>query len=258
MLKYKEYNHCRLLRIKINFLYKDAALKIEVENEHFLCISDLHIGYSPSSIIRVDSRRIAFLLSKKIEALYEKTRSNNLIILGDIKHTIGRTTLNEQLSLSLFFSKISPYFKKIYLLLGNHDAGFRNVLLTNIEVVKKRLLLNNFYLMHGHSLPILDIKKANTIVMGHIHPLYFKENSPLNGQRIWVIIKLYLKQIYPSLKKSYNLIIMPTFNHELYLPSNSIFPYNFIGKNSPLLNRCRRDILSTKIISMEGVLLAET
>ncbi|MEM3871497.1 MAG: hypothetical protein QXE05_02950, partial [Nitrososphaeria archaeon] len=109
----------------------------------------------------------------------------------------------------------------------------------------------------GHSLPSFDVKKTDTIIMGHIHPLYFKENSPLNGQRIWILIKLYLKQVYSSLKKPYNLIIMPTFNYELYLPSNLFLPYSFIGKNSPLLNRCRKDILSTKIISMNGVLLAD-
>ncbi|MEM0052892.1 MAG: metallophosphoesterase [Nitrososphaeria archaeon] len=245
------------MRAKIIFLYPDAALKIKVGSDYFLCISDLHIGYSPSPLVKVDSRRIALIFSKKIEELYERTKSNNLIILGDLKHTIGRTTLNEQKSLSLFFDKICSCFKKIYLVLGNHDASVQNFLSTNIEVVKKGLILNNFYFMHGHSLPSFDVKKTDTIIMGHIHPLYFKENSPLNGQRIWILIKLHLKQVYSSLKKPYNLIIMPTFNYELYLPSNLFLPYSFIGRNSPLLNRCRKDILSTKIISMNGVLLAD-
>lgn len=246
-----------MLHTKITFLYPDATLKIETESGNFLCISDLHIGYSPSSLVKVDSKRIAFILSRKIEELYKKTKSHNLIILGDIKHTIGCTTSNEQKSLKLFFNKISSCFKKIYLVQGNHDAGIQNLLPINTELIKKGLILSNLYFIHGHSLPIPDVRKVNTIIMGHIHPLYFKENSSLNGQRIWVIIKLHLKQFSPSLKKVYNLIIMPTFNYELYLPSYSISPYNFIGRNSPLLNRCRQDILSTKIISMSGVLLAD-
>jgi putative SbcD/Mre11-related phosphoesterase len=248
----------QLLETKTILFYKDAAIKIGIGTEHFLCISDLHIGYSPSNIMKIDSRRISILFSEKIKDLCEKTKSKNLIILGDLKHTIGRITLNEQRSLSLFFSQINPYFKKIYLILGNHDTYVQNFLPSNVQIIKKGLLLNNFYLMHGHTLPDPDIKKSNTIIMGHIHPLYSKENSPLNGQRVWVIIKLYLKQIYSNLMKQYNLIIMPTFNHELYLPSNYVLSYNFIGKNSPLLNRCMKDILSTKIISMEGVLLSGT
>ncbi|MBC7090846.1 MAG: metallophosphoesterase [Nitrososphaeria archaeon] len=246
------------METKLILLYKDAAIKIEIGREHFLCLSDLHIGYSPSNIIKIDSRRISALFSEKIKDLCEKTKARNLIILGDLKHKIGHITLNEQKSLSLFFSQINSYFKKIYLILGNHDACIQNFLPSNVQIVKRSFLLNKFYLMHGHTLPDLNIKKSNTIIMGHIHPLYSKENSPLNGQRVWIIIKLYLKQIYPSLTKQYNLIIMPTFNHELYLPSNYVLSHNFIGKNSPLLNRCKKDILSTKIISMEGVLLNET
>ncbi len=246
-----------MLHTKITFLYPDATLKIEIGSDNFLCISDLHIGYSPSPLVKVDSKRIAFILSRKIEELCKKAKSNNLIILGDLKHTIGRVTLNEQRSLKLFFNKISSCFKKIYLVQGNHDAGIQNLLPTNTELIKKGLILSNFYFMHGHSLPIPDVRKVNTIIMGHIHPLYFKENSPLNGQRIWVIIKLHIKQIFPSLKKVYRLIIMPTFNYELYLPSYFISPYNFIGRNSPLLNKCKQDILSTKIISTNGVLLAD-
>ncbi|MGB9724860.1 MAG: metallophosphoesterase [Nitrososphaeria archaeon] len=246
------------METKLILLYKDAAIKIEIGKEHFLCLSDLHIGYSPSNIIKIDSKRISVLFSEKIKDLYERTKSRNLIILGDLKHTIGRVTLNEQKSISLFFSQINSYFKKIYFILGNHDAYIQNFLPSNVQIVKRGFLLNKFYLMHGHTLPDPNIKKSNTIIMGHIHPLYSKENSPLNGQRVWIIIKLYLKQIYSSLTKQYNLIIMPTFNHELYLPSNYVLSYNFIGKNSPLLNRCKKDILSTKIISMEGVLLNET
>lgn len=240
--------------VKVSFLYKDAAIKIEIGHKRFLCISDLHIGYSPSANLKINSKRIATILSNKVIELHNKTGSKNLIILGDIKHTIARTSLDEQKSLSFFFSQITPYFNNIYLVLGNHDASVRNFLPTNIQIVRRGLLLSNIYLMHGHALPSSEVKRSDTIIMGHVHPLYFKENSPLNGQRIWLIIRLYLKELYP-LKKSYNLVIMPTFNSELYLPSTTKSTGNFVGKASPLLNKCKKDILSMKIISTEGVLL---
>jgi metallophosphoesterase superfamily enzyme len=111
--------------------------------------------------------------------------------------------------------------------------------------------------MHGHTLPGQEVLKSNLIIIGHLHPLYYKEHSPLNGQRVWILMELYLSKVFPGKDKIYRLIVMPSFNYEISFSLYHIYSPNLSSRISPLLNRCKEDVLETKIISFDGTILSQ-
>lgn len=239
----------------ISIFYGDAALLLNWQGERFLCVSDLHLGYTPSANVPLYNRRLTVTLANKILKVSKRARVFNLFLLGDVKHTIARVLYSDRSSISQFFDILRPYFKKIYFVLGNHDGSIMNALPSYVNAIKTGFLLGNTYLMHGHTLPGSDIQKSDLIVMGHLHPLFYREHSPLNGQRVWILMTLYLKALFPEINKLYRLIIMPSFNPEISFPLSFSYSSNFSSRRSPLLNRCKMDILRMKVISFDGTLL---
>jgi metallophosphoesterase superfamily enzyme len=242
---------------RITVLYDKAALVINSQNKNFICVADLHLGYTPSSSILLHSRQLAVKLADEIVEQSRKAKAENLILLGDIKHTIARVSYSDRSLIDSFFATLRLFFKEVYLVLGNHDGSISRILPTYVKEVKRGLLLDRTYLMHGHALPGLEALKSNLIVMGHLHPLFYKEHSPLNGQRVWILMTLRLNGVFPGKHTIFRLIVMPSFNSEISFPLSLAYSPNFSSKISPLLNRCKEDVLETKIISLDGTILAQ-
>lgn len=242
---------------RISILYNEAALVINSQNKSFFCVADLHLGYTPSPSISLHNRRLIVELADKIVKLSKMANAENLILLGDVKHTIARVTYSDRSLIDSFFATLRLFFKEIYLVLGKHDGSISRILPSYVKTIKKGFLLDNTYFMHGHTLPEPGVLKSNLIVMGHLHPLFYKEHSPLNGQRVWILMKLYLSKVFPGKEKMYKLIVMPSFNSEISFPLSPTYSPNLSSRISPLLNRCKGDVLETKIISFDGTILAQ-
>ena len=173
------------------FVMKEPAIKIGSN----LIISDLHLGIS-SEYKGIIFPVLAEILSKKISKIKKKTRTKNLIILGDIKHNIG---INQRTIkyLDIFFSNID--FKKIIITKGNHDGKIENYV--DAEVVDY-ILLGKTLLTHGHrKLPKEDFNK---IIIGHNHPaIKIKDRMGMSYiVPVWCIGEIGAKK----------LILMPAFN----------------------------------------------
>ncbi|MGQ9782282.1 MAG: metallophosphoesterase [Nitrososphaeria archaeon] len=242
----------------LSILYDDAALILKTKKDKFLCVADLHLGYSQatSSVLLLDQRTLTSLASMIVD-ISKRTQVKNLVLLGDLKHSIARVTYLDRKLINQFFGELNSSFKTIYLILGNHDGSMKNILPNYVITIRKGILLNNAYLMHGHTLPGPEILKSNLIVMGHLHPTFYKERSPLNGQRIWILMTLYLRSLFPNKEVPYNLVIMPSFNPETSFPLNLSYSSDFSSRTSPLLNRCRREIVRIKTISLDGTVLTQ-
>ena len=242
----------------ITILYDDAVLIARSHQGKFICIADIHLGYSPSISPTLDSRRSTAMLADKIVEISKKAKVDNLILLGDVKHSIARITYLDRLSLSLFFKKLLPSFRSIVLVMGNHDGSINRMLPPSVKLVKRGVLIDGTYFMHGHTLPGPDALKSNLIIMGHLHPIFYKDHSPLNGQRVWLLMSLFLRKIFPQRAKSCKLIVMPPFNPEISFQLNFSYSPSFSSRISPLLNKCKEDISSMKVISLDGTLLTQT
>jgi metallophosphoesterase superfamily enzyme len=242
---------------RITILYDKAALVINSQNKNFICVADLHLGYTPSSSVLLHNRRLVVELADKIIEQSRNVNVDNIILLGDVKHTIARVSYSDRLMIDSFFATLRLFFKEIYLVLGNHDGSISRILPTYVKEIKRGFLLNRTYFMHGHALPSTEALNSNLIVMGHLHPLFYKEHSPLNGQRVWILMTLRLNKVFADKHKIFRLIVMPSFNPEISFPLNLSYSTNFSGRISPLLNRCKEDVLETKVISLDGTVLAQ-
>jgi uncharacterized protein len=117
----------------------------------------------------------------------------------------------------------------------------------------KGMVLGDILLTHGHTFPSELRSNINKIIMGHIHPTFFRENSVLNGQKIWIFLKVKKESIFPSTKGSLDLILLPSFNKYTY--GNSRMKNRKI--TSPILKKIlsKESIDRCLIVSIDGTII---
>lgn len=174
-----------------------ANLCIRIKD--YLVIADLHLGYELA--LKKKGYNVPNQTDRLINKMKKlKKRCKNLLILGDLKHTITYTKEIEERILEDFITKVKKLFKKVILVKGNHDAGL------NIKGIK---LVNEFTIdklgfTHGHRTPSKELMKCDKLIISHVHPRFQTQdelgaryNSPC-----WIVGKYKDKEV----------IIMPSFN----------------------------------------------
>ena len=225
-----------------------ALLLRSEKNELILVVSDLHLGFE----INLSERGInipsqSHKLLVKIKRLVKRYNPSKIIFLGDLKHNVIQISLREWRDVPVFLENLLKLNISIDVIIGNHDGNLTALVPRSINIFSSRgitLKLNNgeyVGLIHGHAWPSKDIFKANTIIMGHIHPMIelkdvlgFKFIEP-----IWMministtsLIKNYLKYLkiknlnndpldiftkkFGFIPKTSKIIVMPAFNRNL-------------------------------------------
>jgi hypothetical protein len=190
---------------------------IFIKDKKLLVIADLHIG------IETELRELGLRapsqtgsMTKRLISLFKKYNPNEIILLGDIKHNIPSSTIQERNDVKRFLEKIRSY-GSIHILPGNHDGNINKLLTSDIILHPSRGFVNeNIGFVHGHCWPSDEIMKCDHIVIGHTHPIImltdrlgYKTFEPcwLKGK----FIKNNLKERYPS-SGDPNIIVMPAFN----------------------------------------------
>ena len=111
---------------------------------------------------------------------------------------MSRITKNEWDEVPLFFRKIREKCDVI-LIPGNHDANIQRLIPENISMISSTgMVEENILLTHGHTMPSENFSHVDKIIMGHVHPVFFQEDSVMNGQRVWVTIKTEKESIFPN------------------------------------------------------------
>jgi metallophosphoesterase superfamily enzyme len=89
--------------------------------------------------------------------------------------------------------------------------------------------------------------------MGHIHPTFFRENSVLYGQKIWIFLKVKKDAIFPSSKGSLEIVMLPSYNKYAY----GNYRMKIKRTNSQILKKIlRKDIIEKcLIVSIDGTIL---
>ncbi|HLD38984.1 MAG TPA: metallophosphoesterase [archaeon] len=179
------------------FVKNEAAIKVG----KYLVVADVHIGitkYLWQSGVSLPSQVKAMAL--RLNKLKKLTKTNELIILGDLKHKITGISMQERKEVPEFLRMLK--FSKITVIKGNHD-GFIEKLTKNIKKVsvKKSLVVGDYFFTHGHR--IVKTKKK-IIVVGHNHLcVKFQDDvDAVYNEPVWVRGKAGDNKI----------IIMPAFN----------------------------------------------
>ena len=240
--------------LKIRIVPSQPALMLEGKNRS-LVITDLHIGFESSLFgnnIFVGKNTTIQETINCIEEILEKTKADSLILLGDVKSSIKSISKNEWSEVPLFFKKMSEKVDTI-LVPGNHDANIQKLVPDEVTLASSTgVVIENILLTHGHTVPSENFSNVDKIIMGHIHPVFFQDESVINGKRVWISIKADKQQIFSSTSGEVEVTIVPSFNKYFY----STHKKKYKKSISPILEKIKK-IKSAKIITLDGTIIGD-
>jgi len=227
------------------------ALMIEGTKKS-LVITDLHLGFESNlslNNIFLGKNKTVIEITKEIEEIIKKTKPDSLILLGDVKSGIKSITKTEWETVPTFFERINNLIDTI-LVPGNHDANIEKLIPNGITLASsKGIIIDDILLTHGHTMPSENFSQVNTIVMGHVHPVFFQEESLINGERVWVSIKCKKQKIFSSKSGQLEIIILPSFNRYFYTTQKKYYKKSIAPKLEKI------DVLQAKIVTLDGTII---
>jgi len=184
----------------------DLALYINKSNT--LIIADTHIGYEealnkqgiliPRFQFKEIIERLENILKKATNN--KKTKLNQIIINGDIKHEFGTISEQEWRHTLRLLDFLAKHCKEIILIKGNHDTILGPIAEKRKVKVKDEHRIDNTLIIHGDKIPK---KLEKTIIIAHEHPAITLRDN-LKTEKV----KCFLKGKY----KKNTLIVQPSFN----------------------------------------------
>jgi uncharacterized protein len=234
--------------MEIEFIEDSPALL--VKKERLLVVGDLHIGRD------VKLRRSGIYLPNATEKLaenllmlYKRHSAKGIVLLGDIKDSVGYPTKEEYHEISQFFYRLRNAHLRITK--GNHDPRIEELIkrLGADVDVEKEVLLEKVALMHGHAMPSDEAMEKDCIITGHSHPAV-----SINGrlEKAFAIARLGsgVGKFYKKYNKRIRLVVMPAFN-ELITGSD----VGSIGDFSPLFRKRIFDLRKAEVYDLGKSLL---
>ena len=188
-----------------------------IPNKKILVVADLHIGIEnelKEQGLNVPSQTDDMI--NHLISLCKKYKPKEIILLGDIKHNIPTSTIQERRDVKFFLEEIKNY-AKISIIPGNHDGNIQRLTQNEITIhPSDGITIGDIGFIHGHRWPNKEVMNCKQIVMGHTHPtvmlkdrLGYKSYEPC-----WIKAKfseVKLKEKFPD-SKDPELLIMPAFN----------------------------------------------
>jgi len=228
------------------------ALVLEGEKKNIV-VTDVNIGFEnsmASNEIFIGKNSTIKESIQELSEIIDLERPDSVILLGDIKSSIKNISKNEWDEVPLFCKKIREKCDVI-LIPGNHDANIQRLVPENISMISSTWMVEeNILLTHGHTLPSENFLHVDKIVMGHLHPVFFQEDSIINGQRVWVSIKTEKENIFPNKTGEIEIIIIPSFNKYFYAIHRKYYKKSI----SPIINKIK-EISKAKIITLDGTII---
>jgi putative SbcD/Mre11-related phosphoesterase len=240
-------------------LYPHPALLLEHEvkgtKRKYLVVADLHIGFEAQMNLQgvvFDSKHTVNTMLEDLLVLIEEHSIDAVILLGDVKSTVRFISKQEWNEVPSFFRALSTS-TNVYLIPGNHDSNLDLLIPPNINIMStKGMVLNGTLLLHGHTMPSSVRASISRVIMGHIHPVFSRTDSALNGQRIWLYLKVRKRLMFAGGEGLVDIIIMPSFNKEIHAMLRKKY-----GKSiSPIVSRALEScaIEEAMVATMDGSL----
>lgn len=262
-----------------------AAL-LKSHGTRVLAVADLHIGWELSLSaegIHVPSQTPKLL--KRLLNLISKYKPDEVLVLGDIKHTVATAEKTEWKDVPDFFDTLRKHVSQISIIRGNHDGNLEPLLPENTKILPATgEIFDNVGFFHGHRWPSPTLLKCRTLVMGHVHPVVvFRDPAGFRVMRqVWVkapcdgsklaeaLLRKHGAKIeenvedtfrrhYKTKPRSSQLLIMPSFNDYLGgRPLNERDPYRgTISKmtSGPILRSEAVDLSNSEAYLLDGTLL---
>lgn len=238
--------------VETRIIPSKPALILEGVNRS-LVVTDLHIGFEAglaSNDIFVGKNTTVNETISELSEMIDKIKPDSLILLGDIKSSIKSISKNEWNDVPLFFEKMKDMVD-VVLVPGNHDSNIQKLLPEGITLISSTgLVIENILLTHGHTMPSENFAHVDKIIMGHVHPVFFQEYSVINGQRVWVSLKIEKQKIFPSSSGEIEITILPSFNKYFYATHKKQYKKSI----SPIIEKAK-EVSSARIVTLDGAVI---
>ena len=220
-----------------------------------LIVTDIHIGFESSlasNDIFIGKNSSINETIEELSSIIDSEKPDSVILLGDIKSSIKIISKSEWDEVPLFFERIRQKCD-VVLIPGNHDANIQRLVPENISMISSAgMVLENILLTHGHTMPSENFSHVDKIIMGHVHPVFFQEDSILNGQRVWISIKTEKQNVFPNKSGVIEIIIIPSFNRYFYATHKKKYKKSI----SPIIERIKQ-VSSARIITLDGTIIGD-
>ncbi len=239
-----------LAKTRLALLHPHPALLLEDGSKRYLLVTDLHIGFEEKfKVGGVKLRASTQNMLSKISEICVKQTVDEIIILGDVKFTIGRVSALERREIPLFLEHLSR-LAKTTIICGNHDGSLLTILPREVTLhPEPHMVVGDLCLLHGHTLLPELPSNVSKVVMGHIHPTYLKEGSVMAGKHVWLLLKVKREALLTKQEGVIELYVLPPFNQELSFEG-------FAGRTgkiiSPIIRRAVNAVCDAVILSLEG------
>jgi putative SbcD/Mre11-related phosphoesterase len=142
-----------------------------LKEKKILVIADLHIGIETElqeSGLLVPSQ--TDLMKDRLITLVEAYEIADLVILGDVKHNIPTSSIQERSDVRRFLDAVKTY-TTLHILPGNHDGNIDRLLSSGIMLhPSSGVVLGGIGLFHGHRWPSDEVMRCDQVVVAHTHP----------------------------------------------------------------------------------------
>ena len=133
-----------------------------INNKKILIVADLHIGIE--SQLREQGLSTSSRTQNMIDHLLKickKHKPLEIILLGDVKHNIPSSTIQERRDVKNFLTTIKEY-GTIHILPGNHDGNINKISPQEIIIHPSNgFSIENIGFVHGHRWPSKEIMKCD-------------------------------------------------------------------------------------------------
>lgn len=205
---------------------KEAALIFKEGDDATVLISDLHLGLEKEMALK--GFRIppySMRIMDRINSIAERFKANRIIVLGDVKHSIGKVEDVDWNTIPWFFDTLLDVFSLVEVIPGNHDGGIRSLLPSRVKLhpsdgvvigTKERVGVT-----HGHSWPTEEVISCGRMVIGHSHFRYEMRDrfGARSKEAVWLfarydVVELLRKAGRPVTGNGTGeLTVMPPFNN---------------------------------------------
>ena len=228
------------------------ALILEGKKKN-LIVTDIHIGFESSMTsneIFIGKNSTIKETIAELSEIIDTEKPDSVILLGDVKSSIKSISRNEWDEVPMFFKEIRKKCDVI-LVPGNHDANIQRLVPDNISMISSTgMVEENVLLTHGHTMPSENFSHVDKIIMGHVHPVFFQEDSVVNGQRVWISLKTEKENIFPNKSGELEITIIPSFNKYFYATHRKKYKKSI----SPIINKIK-SISTARIVTLDGSII---
>lgn len=197
-----------------------AAATVERPEGTALLIADYHAGLERAlryqDGVSVHSRSRA--RRQRLLSLIEETDVIEVVVLGDLMHSIGEPLYSERTELEALLEAL-PSLVEVTVIKGNHDGDIEDWLEGATVHEAPGAVMDGLALSHGHTWPPERALEADILVIGHEHPQVRLEDSVGGAtiHRVWLrgrldahLVAEHLEVNPPS--RDPHFIVMPAFN----------------------------------------------